>query len=95
MRTFKNGVIRRMSDTVPFGAGPNNVICDFRYVTNDDATAVETAGHFNDLADKLQKGSMIFASLDLDGTPASRIYMVTAIAGGVVTVARLVATAAA
>lgn len=95
MRTFKNGVIRRMTDTVPFGAGPNNMVTDWRYVTNDDAATVETAGHFNDLASKLQKGSMIFCSLDLDGTPTSRIYMVTGIAAGVVTVAKLVATAAA
>jgi len=95
MRVFQNGYIRRMTDTVPYGTGPNNVIADWRYATNDDATAVETAGHFNGLATVLNKGSLIFCSLDLDGTPVSKIYMVRSIVAGVVTVVSLIATAAA
>lgn len=93
MGVYKNGVIRRMADTVAFGAGPNNAITEWRYVTNDDAAAIETAGHFNELAGRLQKGSLIYCSLDMDGTPTGRVYQVVSNAAGVVGVAKLVAAA--
>lgn len=60
----------------------------FHYVSNDDATAVETANYFNQACEtaNLKKGDVVIASLDLDGTPAIKTYMVSDISAGVVSV---------
>lgn len=63
------------------------------YVTNDDAAAVETSNYFLGLYDRLKIGDQIFCSLDLDGTPAGRIYIVTASSSTTVTVSPFQATA--
>lgn len=59
------------------------------YCTDDDTAAVQTAGYFNALATYkwVKKGDQIDCSLDLDGTPTRRNYIVTNVAAGVVTVA--------
>ena len=54
------------------------------YVTNDDAAAVETGGYFNSLSKRLQVGDIILVSLDMDGTPALRSYVVSSNSAGVV-----------
>lgn len=54
------------------------------YVTNDDAATVETAGYFNALAGRLKVGDQIDCSLDIDGTPALRSYIVSSNDGSVV-----------
>ncbi|TPW33239.1 hypothetical protein FJU08_01355 [Martelella alba] len=56
------------------------------YVTNDDTAAVETAGYFNDLTDRVKKGDHIDCTLDLDGTPMRRNYIVLSNTGGVVAI---------
>jgi hypothetical protein len=94
MRTIGNGTIRRFSHGVSYGTGTSaKQLCDWRMVTNDDAATVQTAGHFNGLADVLQIGELIVATLDADGTCAARIYVVTANTGSAVTVAPISATA--
>lgn len=99
MFVLGNGKIERKGSGIPLGTGPDNQICDFRLVTNDDAATVEAANYFNTMATRrgFRVGSLIFASLDLDnGTAASRdarIYMVRSNDGTTVVVAPLEATA--
>lgn len=64
------------------------------YVTNDDASAVETSGYFNSVAARIKTGDQVQCSLDLDGTPALQTYLLTNTAG-VITVTLSIATAAA
>ncbi|MBZ9856756.1 hypothetical protein LB566_23470 [Mesorhizobium sp. CA13] len=68
------------------GAAGTNV-CLHAYVTNDDTAAVITVGYFNSLAARLKKGDIIMMSLDNDGAPMLRNYLVTANDGTVVTIA--------
>lgn len=87
MFTVGTGVIRRIIEGVPLGTGPDNVKgSKWTYVTNDTAAAVEGAGFFNSISTQLRAGDQIDASLDLDGTPARKDYLVSAIAAGVVTI---------
>lgn len=87
MYTVGTGVIRRLIAGVPLGTAPDNVKgSKWAYATNDTAAAVEGAGFFNPIAAQLRVGDQIDASLDLDGTPARKDYMVTSIAAGVVTI---------
>lgn len=81
-----NGLFR-FSNGCILGTGPGSVKGLCHYVTNDTAGTVEAAGYFNAAAGFLPVGSIIFASLDLDGTPAFKAYMVTANTGSVVTIA--------
>ena len=64
------------------------------YVTNDDDAAVETSGYFNSIAERINTGDILLASLDLDGTPDMRSYVMTN-NSGVITVTLSTATAAA
>lgn len=48
------------------------------YVTNDDAAAVETGNYFLALWERLKVGDQIHCSLDMDGTPAGKSYVVSA-----------------
>ena len=57
------------------------------YVTNDDRAAVETAGYFNALSKRVKVGDHIDMTLDLDGAPMRRNYMVSGNAAGVVAIA--------
>lgn len=88
MRAIGNGYIRRFGAGISYGVAPNiKTLQDWRLATNDDAAAVQTAGFFNPLAGVMKVGERIFASLDLDGTPQAKDYIVTANTGTVVTVA--------
>ncbi|MEY9718791.1 hypothetical protein [Sinorhizobium fredii] len=58
-----------------------------KYVTNDDTAAVQTAGYFNALAKLLKVGDHIDMTLDLDGTPMRRNYIVSSNTGSVVGIA--------
>ncbi len=58
-----------------------------KYVTNDDRAAVETAGYFNALTSRVKVGDHIDMTLDLDGTPMRRNYIVSSNTGGVVAIA--------
>lgn len=72
--------------TNPSGAAGANLGVH-KYVTNDDTSAVQTAGYFNALATRLKVGDHIDMTLDLDATVMRRNYVVTANTGGVVTIA--------
>ncbi|MCI5075647.1 hypothetical protein [Oricola sp.] len=79
MRVLGNGRIRRKGEGVSYGSGANiKQLCDWDYATSDDVATVETAGHFNDMADVMQVGEIIDARLDLDGTPVFMQYMCSA-----------------
>lgn len=93
MRTIGNGTIERIrGGSIATATGNANIVSDWRLVTNDTAAAVEAANYFDDMAAHLNVGDHIYASLDLDGTPKGKAYMVTAIAAGVVTIAELEVT---
>lgn len=70
----------------PNAAAGSNV-CLHGYVTNDDTAAVIAAGYFNSIGARLKKGDIIMCSLDNDGTPMLRNYLVSNVAAGVVTIA--------
>lgn len=53
----------------------------WHYITNDAAAAVEAGGYFNSATQRLKKGDIIWASLDIDGTPALKSYIVTSATG--------------
>jgi hypothetical protein len=67
-------------------------ISKWMYVTDDAHATVTGAGYFNGAADRLTVGDQIDASTGMSGTPAGRHYIVTANAGGVVTVAQFLDT---
>lgn len=75
------------------GNGPGGACRLHHYATNDTAAVVEAAGYFDALAASIGKGDLIIASLDVDGTPASRTYIVAANSGTAVTIAASQATA--
>ncbi len=56
----------------------------WHYVTEDDA--ITGTGYFNNAADMLRVNDLIIANVDTDGTPLVAFYVVSANAGGVVTV---------
>lgn len=73
------------------GSAPGNVRNLYFYVTNDADTVVETNGYFDSLstltpmAVDLLVGDVIIASLDVDGTPEVKMYVVS-VGGADVTV---------
>lgn len=68
-------VIRRSG---VIGSGSGSVRSVWAYVTNDAASVVETDGYFDGDATKFTTGDIILASMDVDGTPAVKTYVVTA-----------------
>jgi hypothetical protein len=58
------------------GGGEDSVKTLWHYVTNDADTVVETNGYFDTTA--MKAGDLVFASLDLDGTPEVKAYVVAA-----------------
>lgn len=58
-----------------------------RYVTNDDRAAIETAGYFNALVNRLKVGDHLDVTLALATAPARRNYIVTANTGTAITIA--------
>ena len=59
----------------------------WHYTTTDDATAIETAGHFDNAVDMLRANDLMIINLDTDGTPLTKFYIVTGNDGSSVTVA--------
>lgn len=83
------GTIRRWGQGTSYGAGVSAVqLADWRLATSEAASAVEAAGYFNILAGSMKVGELIFASLGLGASVATRLYIVTANDGTNVTVAR-------
>jgi hypothetical protein len=59
------------------------------YRSNDTAAVIDTAGYFNNGADQLNVGDVIYVSADEDGTPAFGHMIVNANNGTTVDVADL------
>lgn len=60
------------------GAGVGSSKNIYHYATDDVDTVVETDGYFDDIdGDPLIVGDLILASLDVDGTPEVKIYIVS------------------
>jgi hypothetical protein len=57
------------------GTGPGNVAKIYHYITNDADTVVETDAYF-DTTD-MNKGDVVHASVDIDGTPEYKCYIVS------------------
>lgn len=60
----------------------------WHYISNDSLATIAASGYFNDFADKLQKGDLIFVTAAAGGTAAARMYVVAGISSGVVTVTK-------
>lgn len=58
------------------------------YITNDGAAQVETSDYFLSIYKRLKVGDLLLASIDVDGTPMQRSYVVSAAAVGGVTITR-------
>jgi len=69
------------------GVGENSVKNIYHYATNDVDTVVEADAYFDNalIDDSLNIGDIILASLDVDGTPEVKIYIVS-VGGSDVTV---------
>lgn len=67
----------------------------WHYTTPDLGADVDTAGYFNEAANMLRVGDMLFANVDTDGTPAAGIYLVNSNASGIVDVTDLTQVGAA
>jgi hypothetical protein len=68
------------------GTAPGNVKNKYFYASNDTAATVEGAGYFNSAAGLLNVGDQIDCSLDVDGTPVRKDYIVSANTGSAVTI---------
>lgn len=82
----------RIDANVAIGTGAGSVRSLYRYATNDDAATVEAANYFNTAVGQFAVGDVIIASLDLDGTPLGKLYIVTAVTATVVTIAKFTYT---
>lgn len=58
------------------GTGEDSVKTLWHYVTNDADTVVEANAYFDTTA--MKAGDLVLASLDLDGTPEVKVYVVSA-----------------
>lgn len=60
------------------GTGSSSSKSIYHYATNDADTVVETDAYFDGIAgDPLVVGDLILASIDIDGTPEVKIYIVS------------------
>ena len=57
------------------GTGAGSVATLWHYVTDDADTVVEANAYFDTTA--LKKNDLLFASLDMDGTPEVKAYVVS------------------
>lgn len=58
----------------------------WHYTTVDNTATIEGAGYFNSAVDMLRVGDLMIINIDTDGTPATKLYIVTANSGSSVTV---------
>lgn len=74
------------------GTGSGSAKNLYHYATDDIDTVVETDGYFDDIdGDPLNVGDLIFTSLDVDGTPEVKVYIVSVGGGDVTIVPMLIA----
>ncbi|MEL6290006.1 MAG: hypothetical protein AAFQ35_14695 [Pseudomonadota bacterium] len=68
-------------------SGPRSTISKWGYATDDASAVVEAGNYFLEAHGFLSVGDQIDVSLDLDGTPAMKSYVVTASSQSTVTIA--------
>lgn len=73
-------------------SGLDKTFREARYITDENAAAVEGAGYFNNAAARLPKGTAILCILEHATTPALKWYVVTANTGSAVTIAEQTVT---
>lgn len=56
----------------------------WHYTTVD--SSVTTGGYFNNAVDMMRIGDLIIVNIDTDGTPSTKLYIVTGNTGSAVTV---------
>ncbi len=56
----------------------------WHYTTVD--SAVTSGGYFNNAVDMMRVGDLIIVNIDTDGTPSTKLYIVTGNTGSAVTV---------
>jgi hypothetical protein len=58
----------------------------WHYTTPDSNATVIAANYFNSAADMVRKGDLIVANVDTSATQANKLYFVSNVAAGVVTI---------
>jgi hypothetical protein len=74
------------------GSGGEKIFREARYITNDNAAAVEGSGYFNSAVKRLPKNTVIMAVLEASSTPKVKIYVVTSNNGAAVAIAEQTVT---
>lgn len=77
--SFNANGMKRLTHIGAIGTGGTSVRSFWSYITNDDAATLETANYFDDFLAEFRVGDQIIASIDLDGTPTIRVYVVTSV----------------
>lgn len=73
--------LRRVTYGGSISTGAGSVKSIWHYATNDTDTQVEGAGYFNSAYTNFAQGDLIMCSLDVDGTPEVKHYIVTSATG--------------
>ena len=58
----------------------------WHYTSTDTAANIAAANYFNDSSDMLRKGDLIVGNVDTGGTQANKMYFVSNVSNGVVTI---------
>ncbi len=58
----------------------------WHYTTIDNTATVTGAGYFNAAVDMMRIGDLVVINIDTDGTPSTKLYVVTGNTGSVVTI---------
>ena len=73
---FETSGLQHYNNGGALGTGEGSAKKLWHYATNDIDTVVEANGYFDGTAMNL--GDVVIASLDLDGTPEVKVYVVSA-----------------
>ena len=63
----------------------------WHYKTEDEKSVVATSGYFNDVANIFNVGDMIVASMDVNGSLTTSLFVVASVDAGVVSVSDIIA----
>jgi hypothetical protein len=61
----------------------------WHYTTTDQSADAEAAGYFNNAADLLRVGDLIFTNVDTAGTTGAGLFLVKSIVSGAVTLSHM------
>lgn len=83
MALIKQNLVRILNGGCAVGGDVKSI---YHLATNDADTVVEAVNYFNSRVGDLKVGDLILGSLDLDGVPEIKTYIVATNDGTVVTV---------